>query len=159
MVLAVPMTAVMRIYLAAMDHPLPRYIAQLLSGQSTAPPKPVLRKLAIPHQSPSADSADPTEASAGAHASVTLASASAPPGSVPASVPVLAAAADAPPKATQPESQAAMLLRPVAWAWGLFGMADGSSSSALVAPSSPPVGASHAAAGNAQADHAAAEML
>jgi AI-2 transport protein TqsA len=34
MVLAVPMTAAMRIYLSSAPHPLPRYLASVLSGQS-----------------------------------------------------------------------------------------------------------------------------
>jgi len=33
MVLAVPITAVVRIYLAALEHPLPRYFASLLAGK------------------------------------------------------------------------------------------------------------------------------
>ena len=34
MVLAVPLTAVLRIHLAALEHPLPRYVADILSGHS-----------------------------------------------------------------------------------------------------------------------------
>lgn len=37
MVMAVPMTAVLRIYLEGVDHPLPRYFAQLLAGKPAAP--------------------------------------------------------------------------------------------------------------------------
>jgi len=33
MVLAVPLTAVLRLYLAGLDHPIPRYVAAILSGQ------------------------------------------------------------------------------------------------------------------------------
>jgi predicted PurR-regulated permease PerM len=36
MVLAVPLTAVIRIYLEGINHPLPRYAASLLSGNSPA---------------------------------------------------------------------------------------------------------------------------
>ena len=36
MVMAVPLTAVLRIYLEAVDHPLPRYIAQVLAGRRTS---------------------------------------------------------------------------------------------------------------------------
>ena len=32
MVMAVPMTAVLRIYLENIDHPTPRYVAQMLAG-------------------------------------------------------------------------------------------------------------------------------
>ncbi len=41
MVLAVPMTAVIRIYLEAIAHPLPRYIASMLSGYTPREPEPV----------------------------------------------------------------------------------------------------------------------
>ena len=34
MVMAVPMTAVLRIHLEAIDHPLPRYAAEVLAGKS-----------------------------------------------------------------------------------------------------------------------------
>jgi AI-2 transport protein TqsA len=41
-VMAVPMTAVMRIYLSAIDHPLPRFLARVLAGHShaTSVPRP-----------------------------------------------------------------------------------------------------------------------
>ena len=35
MILAVPITAVMRIYLEHLDHPLPKYIAKILAGKGS----------------------------------------------------------------------------------------------------------------------------
>jgi len=41
MVLAVPMTAVCRLYLDATPHPLTRYVAAVMSGTHPAPSKPI----------------------------------------------------------------------------------------------------------------------
>ena len=46
MVLAVPMTAVARIYLASIDHPLPRYLASVLAGTVDELDEAVLRNTA-----------------------------------------------------------------------------------------------------------------
>ena len=40
MILAVPITAVMRIYLEHLDHPLPKYIAKILAGKGQGHAKP-----------------------------------------------------------------------------------------------------------------------
>ena len=40
MVMAVPLTAVLRIHLEAIDHPLPRYAAAMLAGRKYATPHP-----------------------------------------------------------------------------------------------------------------------
>ena len=46
MIMAVPMTAVIRIYLEGIDHPLPRYFAHMLAG--TVPQAPKVRPTRSP---------------------------------------------------------------------------------------------------------------
>ena len=40
-ILAVPLTAVLRIYLAGIAHPLPRFVAALLTGEDTRVTSPM----------------------------------------------------------------------------------------------------------------------
>ena len=47
MLLAVPMTAVARIYLAGLNHPLPRYFAAVLAGTATGAPTEEARAASI----------------------------------------------------------------------------------------------------------------